>query len=250
MKKNKIILAITIGMLLAGFIPAAQAKTTQRPIEDWLHAQWDYFYDLFGYDVNNYGFSDFLSSDSWLIAKMGWPWPYPDLPNFLDENGLVEGETTYKGHITERVTDGGKVLVTVQLSMFNAPLTVFDWAEFSGYVFAEGNRPPAILGAYQDGYIDYKLTYQFYMDELGQPLPQPTYWGNFVSFRIVGTGYGILTPHAADFGYTPGAIGMLKLHQMMIYKPDLKADHPKYDTYFGLGFYPVKTVEIYEIGRT
>ncbi len=247
MKKYKIILIITIGISLAGLIPAVQAKTTHRPIEDWLYAQWDYFNDLFGYDVYNYGFSDQVSPESWLIIKMGWPWPDPDIPNFLDENGLVEGETTYEGYITERTTIDERVLVTVHLAMFNTPLTIFNWWEFFDYVFLEGERPSAILGAYEDGYMNYKLTYKFYMDEPGQPLPMPNYYENFVSFKMVGTGYGILTSHAADFGYTAGAMAMVKLHSVIMYKPDLREDHPNYDTNWGLSFMPVATIEIHEI---
>ena len=63
--------------------------------------------------------------------------------------------------------------------------------------------------------------------------------------NLIGTGYGVLTDHADDFGFTPGATGMLKLHQIALFKPDFKVDHPKY--YPG-ELWPVETIEIHELG--
>ena len=248
---KRLMLLAVIGVMFLTFIPFTVANkddgVTIRPIEDWLTAQWDFIHDITGYDVKNWGVGDFVSPDSLLVTKMGYPFPFPWLPNFLDENGLVLGETTFSGFILERALNDGTALVTVHLDVTNAPLTVFFYPELSDYVFFGGARPTAILGSYEDGYIDYKLIFKFYISAPGEPIP---FFGiafeNYVSINIIGTGYGTLTDHAADFGYTPGAMGMLKLHQIALFKPDFKSKHPNYDpVYYDL--WPVETVEIHEL---
>ena len=247
MKRHKInrkltLLAMT-GILVLSFIPFVAAgngngTVTKRPIEDWLNAQWD---AVLPYNVENWGMCDFLSPDSDLIAKTGFPFPFI----LSDEDGLVNRETTFGGHITERALKDGRVLITVHLTVLNAPLTVFIFSEYVDYLWGVIPRPSAILGSYADGYIDYKMVFKFYIDAPGDDLP--FCWDaldNYYSMNLVGTGYGILTDHAADLGFTPGATGMLKLHQIALAKPE---DHPNYDPIYG-DFWPVETVEIYELG--
>ncbi|MFW9950117.1 MAG: hypothetical protein ACFFKA_08330, partial [Candidatus Thorarchaeota archaeon] len=73
-------------------------------------------------------------------------------------------------------------------------------------------------------------------------------WDNYISCNIIGTGYGTLTEHAVEHGFagTAGTLGMVKLHQIALFKPDLNENHPKYDPVYG-DLWPVETVEIYEI---
>ena len=247
---RKLTLIAIIGILVLSFIPFVAAgngngRVTKRPIEDWLNAQWAPPLAWFGYDVENWGMSDFVSPDSNLVAKMGIPFPFI----LSDENGLVNGETTFGGHITERVLNDGSALVTVHLFVWNAPLTVFYFPELSAHVWPApgelpGPRPLALLGAYGDGYIDYKMVFKFILDGPGEDMPFCfDAFNNYISIHIVGTGYGILTNHAADFGFTPGAAGMLKLHQIALAKPE---DHPNYDPIYG-DFWPIETVEIHEL---
>ena len=53
--------------------------------------------------MENWGYWDFMSPYSLFVVKMGVPFPFPWMDNFLDETGLVIGETTFGGRITERV---------------------------------------------------------------------------------------------------------------------------------------------------
>ena len=57
-----------------------------------------------------------------------------------------------------------------------------------------------------------------------------------------------LTEHAVELGFAEnaGAMGMLKLHQIALFKPDFKEDHPKYDPFYG-DLWPVETVEVFEL---
>jgi hypothetical protein len=73
-------------------------------------------------------------------------------------------------------------------------------------------------------------------------------WDNYISVNIHGIGYGTLTERAVELGFavTAGAIGMLELHQIALFNPDLKEDHPKYDADYG-DLWPVETIEITEI---
>ena len=248
----KLILLTTLGILIFSFIPAVAAsegkgKVTERPIDDWLVPNHAWFW----WGEDNWGFADFVSPDSGFVCKAGFPWPKagyfpPWINDFLDEICLVEGETTFDGRITERVLKNGEALITLHLEVKNAPLTVFDIDELFGWVLNLTERPSAILGAGIDGYIDYKIVYKFTIPKPGDPLPMV--FGSFatyISLNIIGTGYGTLTEHSADFGFTPGALGMLKLHQVALVKPALKEDHPKY---YPPELWPVETVEIYEIG--
>lgn len=257
MKSQKINKKLTLlaiaGILVLSFIPFVAAgngngRVTKRPIEDWLNAQWEMPLIWFGYDVENWGMCDFVSPDSLLVAKMGLPFPFI----LSGENGLVIGKTTFGGHITERVLNDERALVTVHLYVWNAPLTVFFFPELAAHVWPApgelpGPRPLALLGGWEDGYIDYKMIFKFILDTPGDDMPfYGDAFNNYISLNIIGTGYGILTDHAADFGFTPGATGMLKLHQISLFKPDFKESHPNYDPIYG-DLWPVETVEIQEL---
>ena len=59
LKTNRILTLLAIsGILFLSFVPIAVSnkdRVSERPIEDWLNAQWDFIYDLTGYDVENWG---------------------------------------------------------------------------------------------------------------------------------------------------------------------------------------------------
>ena len=238
MKKKHAILVITIGTLLLGFVPvvAANGRVTERSLDDWL----DPNYAAFPWGEENWAFADFMSPYSWLVVKMGLAWPKADMGPWINdmlyENSLVDGDTIIEGSIKERVLKDGTALITLQLDVTNAPLTVYNVDEFLDYCFGDAGEPQAILGAEMDGYIDYKVVCQFIIPYSGAPLPHCFgIWGSYISVNIHGIGYGTLTEHAVELGFaeTAGATGMLKLHQIALFKPDLKEGHPKYDPVFG-----------------
>lgn len=251
MKKNRTILVITFGIFFLGFIPAvaASGRVTKRPLDDWLDPNYEFFF----WGEDNWGFADFFSPYSGLVVKMGFPWPKagfgPWVNDLLYETSLVVGETIIEGHITERELNDGQALITLHLDVTNAPLTVYDFFEFLDYCFGVTDEVQPILGAEGDGYIDYKVVCKIIIPEPGDDLP--TVWGiwdNYISVNIHGIGYGTLTEHAVELGFaeTAGATGMLKLHQIALFKPDFKPEHPKYDADWG-DFWPVETIEIFEM---
>ncbi|MFX1414553.1 MAG: hypothetical protein ACFFA2_12055 [Promethearchaeota archaeon] len=258
-KSSKLIMLVALGILIFSFIPVVAAKeVNQRPLDDWL----DPNYDVFSWGADNWAFADFVSPYSMLVCKMGLPWPKAGLPwapgikyDLVYENGLVEGATIIEGSIKERKYDDGRALITLMLDVKNAPLTVYNYIEFIGYCFNntdwwpdEGIPPSAILGEGIDGYINYKVICKFFISAPGDPLPIIwDIWYDYISCNIIGTGYGILTEHAAAYGFTPGELGMVKVHQICLFKPDFKETHPKYDPFYG-DLWPVETVEIHEIG--
>jgi hypothetical protein len=251
MKKKHAILAITLGALLLGFIPAvvANGKVVERPLDDWLDAN----YAAFPWGEENWAFSDFVSPYTWLVAKMGFPFPKAGIGPFVNdmvyENSLVVGDTIISGKVKERELDTGEALITLHLDVKNAPLTVYDIYEFLFYCRGWAPEPQAVLGEGIDGYIDYKVLVKFIIPEPGAPLPDCfAIYDNYISVNIHGIGYGTLTEHAVELGFAEnaGAMGMLKLHQIALFKPDFKEDHPKYDPFYG-DLWPVETVEIFEL---
>jgi hypothetical protein len=253
MKTNtRWILLITIGILILGFIPVAVANgnVNERPLDDWLEANYNYFY----WGEDNWAFCDFVSPYTWLVAKMGFPWPKagfgPWVNDMIYENSIVIGETIIEGKVKERLLNDGTALVTLHLDVKNAPLTVYDVYEYIFYCRGWAPEPQAVLGEGIDGYIDYKVVFKFIIPEPGAELPNALFmWDNYISCNIHGIGYGTLTEHAVELGFaeTVGANGMLNLHEISLYKPDFKEDHPKYDPIFG-DLWPVETIDIQEMG--
>ena len=253
MKKKHAILVITIGTLLLGFVPvvAANGRVTQRQLDDWLAPN----YAAFPWGEENWAFADFYSPYSLLVAKMGLAWPKAGLPwtpwwenDVVYENSLVDGATIIEGSIKERVLKDGTALITLQLDVTNAPLTVYHFFEFLDYCFGDTDEVLPILGAGIDGYIDYKVVAKFIIPYPGAPLPHCFgIWDDFISVNIHGIGYGTMTERAVELGFatTVGATGMLLFHQLALFKPDFEEGHPKY---YGDGeFWPVETVEIFEM---
>ena len=252
-KSSKLIVLATLGILIFGFIPtvAASGATTKRPLEDWL----DPNYAFFSWGAQNWAFADFGNPDNNLVCKMGLPWPKsgldwsPFLNDMVYENGLVVGDTIIKGKITERVLADGQALITLNLDVKNAPLTVYDFSEFILYCLGFAGEPQAVIGSGIDGYINYKVLAKLIIPAPGAELPIVfDIWNNYISVNIHGIGYGVLTEHAVELGFaeTAGAAGMVKLHQISLFKPDFKETHPNYDPFYG-DLWPIETIEIYEL---
>lgn len=250
----KLIILGFLGIFIFSVIPvvtANEGKVTERPLDDWLIPNWNFFW----WGEQNWAFADFVSPYTGYVAKMGFPWPCDNeicgfgsfVEDMVYENSLVSGDTIIDGNIKERELADGTALVTLQLDVKNAPLTMYDIYDLIFYCFGLTPEAQAILGAGEDGYIDYKVLIKFIIPYPGAPLPIVLgVWDNYISCNIHGIGYGTLTEYSANFGYTPGAEAMVELHQICLFKPDFKEDHPKYDPLYG-DLWPVETVEIYEI---
>jgi len=259
MKKNtRLLLLATTTLLICCFIPTivAAGRVTERPLEDWLQPN----YDFFVWGDQNWAFGDFVSPYSGLVCKMGFPWPCdnevcgfgPFVEDLVYENSLVDGDTIIDGNIKERELNDGTALITLSIDVKNAPLTVYDFIEFIDYCFGAPSEPEPLMGDGIDGYINYKVEVKFIIPHAGDPLPNVwSVWDNFISCSVVGTGYGLLTEHAVELGFAKnvGALGMLKLHQICLFKPNLPDIVPKYIKYSPVygELWPVETVEIYEL---
>ncbi|MFX1380645.1 MAG: hypothetical protein ACFFA4_16300 [Promethearchaeota archaeon] len=248
----KSILLAILGILILSFIPAVAASggnVTERSIDDWL----DPNYAFYPWGEENWVMADFGSPYTNLVCKLGFPWPKagfgPWVNDMEDQNGMVAGDTIIDGNITERELNDGTALITLHLDVKNGPLTVYDYDDFILYCLGLASEPQAVLGSGIDGYMDYKIIYKFIIPEPGAELP--TVWSsfdNYISVNIHGIGYGTLTERAVELGFaeTAGTIGMVLLHQIALFKPDLNEEHPNYDPYYG-ELWPVETVEIYEM---
>jgi hypothetical protein len=248
-KTSKLLTLVTVGFLIFGMISSVAAlEVTIRPIEDWLEPN----YNDFPWGVEeNWAFSDFFSPYSNLLIKMGFPWPAapPFAFDMIYENSLVEGETIITGYLKERALKDGRALVTMHLDVKNSPLTVYDVYDFIFYCYGMTPKPQAVLGDGEDGYIDYTVLMKFIIPEPGAAIPNVwDVFNNYTSCNIHGIGYGTLTERAVELGFAEnaGAPGMVEFHQLVLFKPDLKESHPKYDPYFG-ELWPVETVEVYEL---
>ena len=120
MKKKQTILAITVGILLLAFIPAVQAKTTKRSIEDW-----------FVRDAGPVGMNPHIlgwGDDTDLIIyphnfRPGW-----DFKPIWD--------CSFNGYILEEEVEDGKLAVTVYLHVTDVPFKISRW--FGANVIFEG----------------------------------------------------------------------------------------------------------------
>jgi len=250
MKKTQAVLIIAFGILLFGFIPSVLAlDVTRRSLDDWLEPN----YAAYPWGEENWVFTDFYSQDSMLAAKMGFPWPkagiYPWVRDLIEENSLVVGDTIIEGSIKERELSSGEALITLKLDVKNAPLTVYYLYDMAFYCRGFIDEVMPVLGLGEDGYINYKVLFNFIIPEPGAILPNvQASFNNFISMDIHGIGYGIITERAVELGYaeTAGVIGMVEFHQLALYKPQLEEDHPNYLIEMD-SLWPVETVEIFEL---
>jgi len=263
--KNKLIIAvITLGILMFCFIPPVtgnKGRITFRSIDDWLWANWnDFPWGVKNADgTQDWVFYDVSGPNSLLACKMGIPiysaderctW-FRSAYDMVDETSLVEGDTIITGTILEHELNDGTALITLSLDVKNAPLTVYNVIEYAYYCFelpGYQEPPEAILGAGIDGYIDYRVECKFIIPFPGAELPNimELLFSDFsLTYNYFGTGFGTLTSHAADFGFTPGKTGMVKFHDIMIQNSghSFDIDHPQ----FYNGIYPAWAVEIHEM---
>lgn len=150
-KTKKLILAITVGVLLLGFLPvaAASGNVTKRPIEHWA--------------VNNWGIGGWgtITPTEYLEAYPDW-WMY----------GLEEYE--YSGHIIEKRLKDGSFLITVNLNVKDIGVVIF-----KEIVPPDPEEDPYMELVLQ-GYANFK--YQFvchlYADIPGNDFVP--YWGDWI----------------------------------------------------------------------
>lgn len=250
-KTSKLLTLATLGILIFSFISsvaASEGRIIKRPIEDWL----DPNYATYPWGAQNWAFSDFYSQDSLLAAKMGFPWPKagfgPWINDLVYENSLVVGDTIIEGSIKERVLKSGEALITLQLDVKNAPLTVYYLFDMIFYCRGFTNEVMPVLGLGEDGYIDYKVICKFIISEPGAELPDTSsLFDNYISLNIHGIGYGTITERAVELGFaeTAGTPGMVEVHFINLFRPDLNEDHPNYNPDHMV--WPVSTVEVYEM---
>jgi hypothetical protein len=227
---SKILIFLIFGFMCFGLVSAVQAKRVYtRPIEHWL--------------LNNpTGSGGNYINDDYTI-NIGNPFLRPIL---LDEIFLVEGETTCEGFIKERVLNDGSAQLTVHLWVHNAPLTVYSFPEFLDYL-GGGPRPNAIIGAYADGYIDYKYQCTFNLPSPGMDIPNiwdMIFSGVEISSHIVGKGYGTFSEFAGPF-FTSGAKGMVTLNQICLIKPQLEGH--EINKLYGTELWPIELINIQQI---
>ncbi|MFX1242765.1 MAG: hypothetical protein ACFFA7_16080, partial [Promethearchaeota archaeon] len=174
----KLIILGLLGIFIFSVIPvvtANEGKVTERPLDDWLIPNWNFFW----WGEQNWAFADFVSPYTGYVAKMGFPWPCDNeicgfgsfVEDMVYENSLVSGDTIIDGNIKERELADGTALVTLQLDVKNAPLTMYDIYDLIFYCFGLTPEAQAILGAGEDGYIDYKVLIKFIIPYPGAPLP-------------------------------------------------------------------------------
>jgi hypothetical protein len=234
----KILIFLMITLMCFGFISTVQARVTMRPIEHWL--------------LNNpTGTSgNFVNND--YTINIGNPFFFPILQ---DEIFLVDGETTFDGYILERVLNDGSAELTVNLWVYNAPLTIYNFQEWRMYVLwwlgiipGPISPPNAIIGAYEDGYIDYYYQYVFTLPSPGIEIP--SMWdiyfsGAEIRMKTTGKGYGTFSENAAPF-FTPGATGMVTLNQMSLTMPQLEG--LEINKLYGTELWPVELINVQQIG--
>ncbi|MFW9773571.1 MAG: hypothetical protein ACFFEO_15585 [Candidatus Thorarchaeota archaeon] len=226
----KVLILLIVGIMCFGFISTVQASRVNfRPIEDWL--------------LNNPTGSggNYLNED--YVINIGNPFLRPIL---LDEILLVNGETTYDGYIQERILNDGSAQLTVNLWVHNAPLTIYSFPDFLNYILG-GPRPNAIIGAYEDGYIDYKYQFTFNLPNPGMEIPN--LWDLYFSeadvmSQVIGKGYGTFSESFAPF-FTPGAKGMVTLNQICLVKPQL--EDLEINKLYGIELWPTELINIQQI---
>ena len=125
MKRNRIFLAITVGILLLGFMPTVQAKSTILPLEHWWKDCW------WWYETNPH-LGGFWDPDNDLIVR-------PHTTDF-DGGWVYEPiwDCDYSGYVKVRELngkDGYDVMVTVIRMCNDAPFILLDWDTFPVPVF-------------------------------------------------------------------------------------------------------------------
>ncbi len=156
-----------------------------------------------------------------------WYGPYPnyeyrlDLANFLPfGEGTPPPRGTYDGYIEEEEMPDGRAEITVYLTLHDAPF----WLRSS-------SEPDKLV---MEGMVDWYFEVErFIIEKPGAEIPfilDIPYPDDYLLIAGSGTGYGIFTEFAEDFGFTPGVEGMFYLFQ------------------YGEGFYwPYEMLDVYEL---
>jgi hypothetical protein len=169
-----------------------KSKVTFRPLSDWEATNPSIFY-------------------TW----GGWP-PGTDTPafrillaDFFSDTPPPEG--TYDGYIKERKLSDGRALVTVYLSLKDAPF----WL-----CLAPGFPNPSDPSTYifeNSKMIEYREVVEFYIPFPGALIPNlwEISWENYTFMSAVGHGTGIFTDYAESIGigFSSGEKGMMTINQ-------------------------------------
>ncbi|MFW9784578.1 MAG: hypothetical protein ACFFFB_20020 [Candidatus Heimdallarchaeota archaeon] len=194
-KLMKFSLLLVIALTFLGFVSMVSAasdksRVTFRPLSDW--------------EANN---------PSIFYGWGGWP-PGTDTPVyriFLADffSGTPPPIDTYDGYIKERKLSDGRALVTVYLSLKDAPFWLsvvpdfpFPW-DSSTHIFENAKI------------IEYREVVEFFIPFPGAPIPNlfdiPLV--DYTYMSAVGHGTGIFTAYAEGFGFTAGEEGMMTINQ-------------------------------------
>ncbi|MFX0007832.1 MAG: hypothetical protein ACFFA7_06375 [Promethearchaeota archaeon] len=166
------------------------SKVTFRPLSDW--------------ELNN---------PSIFYTWGGWP-PGADTPVYrilLADffAGIPPPEGTYDGYIKERELSDGRALVTVYLSLEDAP---FWLGVVPNFPFPSD---PSVQIFENGKIINYREVVEFYIPYPGAPIPSlfDIGWEDYTFMSGVGHGIGIFTDYAENFGFTSGEKGMMTINQ-------------------------------------
>ena len=191
MKKTKLILIAALGICMLGFMPTVLGKADVRPIED--------------FTATNENIAAWADTDTNLIVLLHIPFQ-------------TIAECDISGSVLERELKDGQMLYKVNLHVKGASLLVF-WIEPDWHLI----WTPIFIGT-----MDYYFSTTMIVEgELGGPVPNlwdVWFFGGGESLRsqITGSGTGVFTEYADDFGldFTPGDSAKLKLVQVGILKGD------------------------------
>ena len=230
MKRSKL-LKISIPLVIAiiflsctstVYAASNKSKVNFRPLSEWEEANPSVFYYWFG-----------------------WP-PGVDTPCYAlsladYETGTPPPKGTYDGYIKERKVSDQRALVTVYLTLKNAPfwLTIddpdSDPLDPSKQIFENAKI------------IEYHEVECFYIAYPGATIPNifEIAFPDIVSFSGVGHGTGIFTHYAeSELGFTSGEEGMMTMNQRALIHPAFQNDFKG-----ALGdCFPVEIINVHEVG--
>jgi hypothetical protein len=250
MKKYRILLVITFGLILLGFVPLVQAKTTILPIERYWEDQW-------GWYENNPHLGGYWDPDSNLIVR-------PHTIGFTFTDGWEFApfwDCDYGGDIKVRELngkDGYDLMVTITRLCNDAPFILIDYNNFPF---------PLFLGT-----MDYKSVFKFkidlelypFQDEDGWYLPiwwAPLFgWNTFdprddgmeaVYSHFLAMGEGEFL--GSWNGWTEGDEANVKVHQIahvrFLYGEEGWEEHPNYyppsEEYVYGELWPVEYISVF-----
>ncbi|MFX1377883.1 MAG: hypothetical protein ACFFA4_02220 [Promethearchaeota archaeon] len=203
------------------FAASDNSKVTFRPLSDWAANNPSIFY-------------------TWA----GWP-PGADTPCYrilLADffSGTPPPEGTYDGYIKERELSDGRALVTVYLSLEDAPFWLGVVPDFPF------PSDPSVQIFENAKIIKYREVIEFFIPFPGAPIS--SLWdiglGDYTFMSGVGHGVGIFTDYAENFGFTSGEKGMMTINQRGLVHAALRNGFKG-----ALGdLFPVEIINVHEIG--